>query len=148
MRTVPHIYDARTRLTELITARDFPLGLRREALRALAEHQDGGPRIIELARDGKLPDDLKTEAVTLLITHRDRQVRDRAASVLPLPKIAGGRPLPPIGELIRRDGDADEGTRRLLPDRPELLRELPPRPGPGPVGRPRPLDDRHQVRQG
>jgi len=109
VRTVPQIYDARTRLTELITARDFPLGLRREALRALAEHQDGGQRIIDLARDGKLPDDLKTEAVTLLITHRDRQIRDRAATVLPVPKIAGGRPLPPVGQLLRRDGNPDKG---------------------------------------
>ena len=109
VRTVPHIYDARTKLTELITARDFPLGLRREALKAMAEQQDGGQRIIGLARDKKLPDDLKTDAVTLLITHRDRQVRDRAASVLPVPKLAGGRPLPPVGELIRRDGNSDKG---------------------------------------
>ncbi len=28
---------------------------------------------------------------------------------LPLPKTAGGRTLPPIFELVRRDGDADEG---------------------------------------
>jgi putative membrane-bound dehydrogenase-like protein len=109
VRTVPHIYDARTRLTELITAREFPVGLRREALRALVEHQDGGPRIIELARERKLPDDLKTEAVTLLITHRDRRVRDGAAAVLPLPRVAGGHALPPVGELIRRDGDPSKG---------------------------------------
>ncbi|MFO0889163.1 MAG: c-type cytochrome [Isosphaeraceae bacterium] len=109
VRTVPHIYDARTKLTELITARDFPLGLRREALKALVEHQDGGERIIDLARQKKLPEDLKTDAVTLLITHRDRQVRDRAAAVLPVPTIAGGRPLPPLGDLIRREGDAEKG---------------------------------------
>lgn len=114
VRTVPHIYDARTKLIELITAREFPVGLRREALRALAEHQDGGPRIIELARAKKLPDDLKTEAVTLLITHRDRQVRDAAGTVLPLPKVAGGLALPPIGELIRRDGDPTRGRTRFF----------------------------------
>ena len=28
---------------------------------------------------------------------------------MPLPKTAAGRPLPPIFELIRRDGDADNG---------------------------------------
>jgi putative heme-binding domain-containing protein len=109
VRTVPHIYDARTKLTELITTREFPVGVRREALRALAEHQDGGQRIIELARESKLPDELKTDAVALLISHRDRRVREQAATVLPVPKIAGGRPLPPIGELIRRDGDPEKG---------------------------------------
>jgi len=109
VRTIAHIHDARTMLTELATARDYPLGLRREALRALAEHQDWGQRIIELARGGKLPDDLKTEAVTLLITHRDRQIRDQAAKVLPMPRIADGRILPPIGQLLRREGNPDKG---------------------------------------
>ncbi len=109
VRTVPQIYDARTKLTELIIARDFPLGLRREALKALAVHQDGGQRIIELARGGKLPDDLKNEAATLLLTHQDRQIRDQAAKVLPMPRIADGRVLPPVGQLLRRDGDPDKG---------------------------------------
>jgi putative membrane-bound dehydrogenase-like protein len=109
VRTVPHIYDARTKLTELVSSRDFPLGLRREALKALAEHQDGGERILALAREKKLPEDLKIEAVTLLLTHRDRRVRDRVAAVLPVPKLAGGRPLPPVADLIRRDGDAARG---------------------------------------
>ena len=109
VRTIAHIHDARTMLTELATARDFPLGLRREALRALAEHQDGGQRIIDLARNAKLPDDLKTEAVTLLITHRDRQIRDQAAKVLPMPRIADGRILPPVGQLLRRNGDPERG---------------------------------------
>jgi putative membrane-bound dehydrogenase-like protein len=109
VRTVPHIYDARTKLIELITRRDFPLGLRREALNALVEQPDGGRRIIELAGEKKLPDDLKNDAVTLLLTHRDRQVRDLATTVLPVPKLAGGRPLPPFGELVRRDGDPERG---------------------------------------
>jgi putative membrane-bound dehydrogenase-like protein len=109
VRTVPQIYDARSKLLELISAREFPLGLRREALKALAEQADGGQRILELARAKKLPDDLKTDAVTLLLTHRDRQVSARAASVLPIPTLAGGRPLPPLGELIRRAGNAEKG---------------------------------------
>src|SRR5262249_12950033 len=57
----------------------------------------------------KLPGDLRTDAATLLLTHSDRQVRERAASVLPIPKLAGGRPLPPFTELIRRDGDPERG---------------------------------------
>jgi putative heme-binding domain-containing protein len=97
------------RLTNLMTARDYPLGLRREALRTLARLRSGGSRVIELARAGKLPDDLKTEATTLLYAAPERRVRAAAAEVLPLPKMAGGRPLPPIGELIRRDGDPDRG---------------------------------------
>jgi putative membrane-bound dehydrogenase-like protein len=100
---------ARGRLTDLLTARDYPLGVRREALRSLAQLQDGGARVIELARAGKLLDDLKTEATTLLYTSPERRIREAAALVLPLPKAAGGRPLPPVGELIRREGDAARG---------------------------------------
>ena len=65
--------------------------------------------IIELARSGKLPDDLKTEATTALYASADRRVREAAAKVLPLPKIAGGHTLPPISTLIHRDGDAGRG---------------------------------------
>ncbi len=108
-RAIARYPNARLRLTDLLTARDYPLGVRREALRALAQLRDGGNRVIELARAGKLSDDLKTEATTLLYASPDRRVREAAAKVLPLPKTAGGHPLPSIGELIRRSGDAGHG---------------------------------------
>ena len=108
-RAIARYPNARGRLTELLTARDYPLGVRREALRALAQLRDGGTQVIELAGAGKLSDDLKTEATTLLYASPDRRVREAAAKVLPLPKTVGGHPLPPIGELIRRSGDAGRG---------------------------------------
>ena len=109
VRTVPQYLRRAGQADGAGHRRDFPLGLRREALLALAEQQDGGKRILELAREGKLPDDLKTEAVTLLITHRDRQIRDQAGKVLPMPKIADGRVLPPVSQLLRRNGHPDKG---------------------------------------
>jgi putative heme-binding domain-containing protein len=109
VRAMARHSGARGRLTDLVTARDYPLGLRREALRAIAQLRDGGMHIIDLARAGKLPDDLKTEATTALYVSPDRRVREAAANVFPLPKIAGGHTLPPIGELIRREGDAGRG---------------------------------------
>ncbi|MGP0064222.1 MAG: PVC-type heme-binding CxxCH protein [Isosphaeraceae bacterium] len=108
-RAVARRPEARKHLTELLGARDYPLGVRREALRALSHLWGGGNAIIKLARDGKLPDDLKTEATTVLYASSDRQIREEAAKVLPLPKIAGGHPLPSIGELMRRPGDANHG---------------------------------------
>ncbi len=100
---------ARGRLTDLLTDRDYPLGLRREALRCAAQLRDGGSHVIELARAGKLPEDLKNEATTLLHSSPDRRLREQASSVLPLPKTAAGRPLPSIFELIRREGNAENG---------------------------------------
>jgi len=109
VRATSKLYDARDYMAELLTTRDYPPGLRREALRTLAELPDGGPRVLNLARAGKLPEDLKSEATTLLHTSYDRRVREQAGSVLPLPKTAAGRPLPSIDELIRRSGDPDKG---------------------------------------
>jgi putative heme-binding domain-containing protein len=109
MRALPRRGDASNRLASLLTAKDFPLGIRREALRTLARVNGGGRRILALAREGKLPDDLKTAATTAVNTDPDRGVRDDAARVLPLPQSKTGRPLPPFGELIRRDGKADTG---------------------------------------
>jgi hypothetical protein len=98
-------------MIELLTAEDYPLGLRREALTTLLQLEDGGPRLLELARAGKLPDDLKNDATTLLHSSPRRRVRDEAALVLPLPRTSGGKSLPPFGELIRRDGDPDNGRQ-------------------------------------
>jgi putative heme-binding domain-containing protein len=99
------------RLADIVTARDYPLGLRREALRGMASRQDGGYRVIELARAGKLPQDLKNDATALLYASPIRGVRDAASGVLPLPKLAGGRTLPPIGDLLQREGNVEKGRQ-------------------------------------
>jgi putative heme-binding domain-containing protein len=111
VRTIPRVENATRRLADLITTSDYPLGLRRVALRtvALADSSGGGNRILEMARDGSLPADLKTEATTALNNHPNRNIRSEAARVLPLPKTASGRPLPPIAEILGRPARADQG---------------------------------------
>ena len=109
VRAMAEHSGARGRLTDILTVRDYPLGVRRQALHCLAQFGDGGSYVIELARAGRLPDDLKNEATTIVHTSRDRKIRELADVVLPLPKTAAGRPLPSIFELIRRDGDAARG---------------------------------------
>jgi putative membrane-bound dehydrogenase-like protein len=110
VRTLARLSDAKGRLAELVVSDEVPLGLRREALRSLAQRgQDGGMKILAIAKDGKLAADLKTEATTVLNTHPDRRVREEASRMLPLPKTAGGKPLPPFYELVRRDGNAENG---------------------------------------
>ncbi len=107
---LPRVESANQRLEELMSASDYPLGLRRAALRTFAQGSGGGgQRILEMARTGKLADDLKTEATTVLNSHPNREVRNDAARVLPMPKTATGRPLPPFAELIGRSGQADHG---------------------------------------
>jgi putative membrane-bound dehydrogenase-like protein len=116
VRALPQTDDARTRLRELIGAGDLPLGIRREALRTLGRLANGPQRILALAREGKLPNELKTEASTIVSTHPDRRIREEAAAVLPLPKTSSGRPLPSFGELMRREGRAERGRAVFFRD--------------------------------
>ena len=87
----------------------YPLGLRREALRSLSTSRGGVATVIALAEAKQLPDDLKTQAVTIVHRSPDRTLRDRANKVLPLPQTADGRRLPSFFEIVRRDGDATRG---------------------------------------
>ncbi|MCA1685632.1 MAG: HEAT repeat domain-containing protein [Planctomycetia bacterium] len=100
--------DPKKRLLELIDEKKYPLGLRREALRAFSR-LDGGKGLLALARDKKVSDDLKTEASSLLGTNPDRNIRSQAAGVLPQPKGRGGRALPSFFEMVRKEGQADRG---------------------------------------
>ncbi len=59
--------DPRAKLLDLIGGDNtWPLGLRREALRTFANYQNGGRRLLDLVRNKKVADDLKTEAASLL----------------------------------------------------------------------------------
>ncbi len=108
VRSLVNVEDPRSRLSALMQG-PYPLGVRREALRNFARLNDGGEKLLALAKEGKVPADLKTELTTVLNTHPDRRVREQAASVVPPPKMRGGKPLPPFYELVRREGKADKG---------------------------------------
>jgi putative heme-binding domain-containing protein len=90
------------------TRRD--LNLRREAVRALAQVQEGAARLLTLARERKLPDDLKLAATAELNAARWPDIKAEAGRLLPLPKSLNSQPLPPISELITRRGNPVRGS--------------------------------------
>ena len=92
--------DANRRLADLIVAKDYPLGLRREALRTFARTSEGGRRVLALAREGKLPADLKTEATTVVNAHPDGKIRDEAVED---PAAAQDHVRPPPAPVRRPD---------------------------------------------
>jgi putative membrane-bound dehydrogenase-like protein len=108
LRSLAKTESYRPKLLEVMSG-SYPVGLRREALRGFARLNDGGDRLLALAKEGKIPDDLKIEATTALAMHPDRRVRMEAGGVLPLPNSRGGKPLPSFFELVRREGKADRG---------------------------------------
>ena len=87
----------------LTASSDYPLGLRREALRTLAQLQDGGSQVLELARAGKLPDGPE-ERGDDAAAHRSPTAgfASRRPRSCRCPRRPAASRLPPIGELIRR----------------------------------------------
>jgi putative membrane-bound dehydrogenase-like protein len=108
VRALPRLGAGRARLEPLMTDDAVPLALRREALRGVAQQGGGARTLLAMARENTLPESLRLEAATLLRGHPDRRVRDAALELFPI-KMAGGAPLPSLGELMRREGDAERG---------------------------------------
>ena len=84
--------------------------LRKQAVRSLAQVQEGAASLLKLAKQEKLPDDLKFIATSELNNVRWPNLKAEAARLLPLPKGQNAQPLPPIAELVAMTGDAAKGA--------------------------------------
>jgi putative heme-binding domain-containing protein len=65
---------------------------------------------LKLAKEGKLPGDLKLTAASELHNVRWPELKAEAAQELPLPQTQNAEPLPSIPELAKRKGDAINGA--------------------------------------
>ena len=97
-------------LVPLVTDEKHPVELRRAAVRALTQTQDGSTALLGLARADQLPDNLKFLAATELNAARWPEIKSDAAKVLPLPAGQNAQPLPPVAELVKTKGDAAKGA--------------------------------------
>ena len=87
-----------------------PVEVRRAAVTALARVQDGALSLLGLARSNRLADDLRFVAGGLLRASRWPAVRTEATLLFPAPAAKGADPLPPMGELVKRTGEAIRGA--------------------------------------
>jgi putative membrane-bound dehydrogenase-like protein len=110
--------DATALLVPLVTAADGDTALRRQAVRSLSRSRDGAADLLQMARDGKLPNDVKFTATTALNQVRWDDLKAQAALLLPLPRGKNTEILPPVNELLRRHGDAAHGATVFA--RPEV----------------------------
>jgi len=103
--------DAKTNdlLEPLVTNVDMPLAVRSAAVTALGRNAPGQKWLLKTVEAGKLPADLQFAAANALLSSADESVRAAAAKHLSLPAGAGGEPLPPVAELVKRRGDAARG---------------------------------------
>jgi len=96
-------------LAVVATATARPASVRSAAIRALARSRGGQTKILDLARAGKLSEDLHVTAATALATSPDPAIRRGAAKHLKTPAGAGGKPLPPIADLVAQRGNPARG---------------------------------------
>jgi putative heme-binding domain-containing protein len=105
------ISDAKTNdlFRPLLTDPERPLAVRAAAVAALGRNAPGQKFLLATVEQGKLPEDLKFAAANVLLSSADEAIKTAAGKHLMLPAAAGGDPLPPIAELVKRNGDAARG---------------------------------------
>jgi putative heme-binding domain-containing protein len=86
------------------------VALRKQAVHALVQVQEGAALLLKLAKEQKLPEDVKLIAASELSYVRWANIKTEAAQLLPLPQRQNSQPLPPISELIKMPGDAKRGA--------------------------------------
>jgi putative heme-binding domain-containing protein len=96
-------------LQPLVADGEQPLTIRSAAVTALGRNAPGQAWLLELVEAGKLPKDLSFAAANALLSSSDEAIRTAAGKHLSLPATAGGEPLPPVAELVKRSGDAVRG---------------------------------------
>jgi len=101
--------DATGQVQALILERRFPTDLRREAVKLLGRSPAGCRFLLEAAEKSKLPVDVKGDATEVTNRSPDKKVQELAMKLLPLPKLSGDRPLPPLKEILSKKGDPAKG---------------------------------------
>ena len=85
--------------------------IRRQAVKSLAQTQEGAKALLDLAEEQKIPDELKFAAASELSIAPWPDVQKNAREVLPLPAAQNAEPLPPVAELMKRKGDPAKGEK-------------------------------------
>jgi putative heme-binding domain-containing protein len=103
--------DAKTNdlLSPLVTDEQQPLAIRSAAVAAIGHSAPGQKWLLTTVEQGKLPMDLTFAAANVLLSSADETIKAAAGKHLSLPATAGGEPLPPIAELVKRSGEAARG---------------------------------------
>jgi putative heme-binding domain-containing protein len=92
-------------------------GVRRQAIRALAQTEEGSEEALQLARQFKLGPEVMFAAASALNAVRWPAVKAEAARLMPLPQGRNQQSLPPVAELLKMKGDPANGAKVMA--RPE-----------------------------
>jgi putative heme-binding domain-containing protein len=98
-------------LASVVTDEGRDASVRRQAVKSLAQTQEGGRALLRLAEEQKVPDNLKFAAASELSIAPWPDIQSKAKELLPLPAAVNSEPLPPLVELVKRKGDRAKGEK-------------------------------------
>ena len=85
------------------------VAMRSAALAAIGRNGPGQQLLLDRVKAGKLPKELQFAAANTLLSSADEKIKTEAGKHLTLPATADSKPLPPVAELVKRQGDASRG---------------------------------------
>jgi putative membrane-bound dehydrogenase-like protein len=83
--------------------------LRKQAIRSFGGPWESEDRLLELAKEKKIPSELQTSAAGVFQTVWRANLREEASKYLTLPGNREGKPLPPVSTLVTKKGDGVKG---------------------------------------
>jgi putative heme-binding domain-containing protein len=95
---------------EILSDRDVNKFIRTEAVVSLSRNNSFHPKLVQLIRDGKIPEDAKTLLGPTLRNSENEEVRKSAKELLPASS-GSSRELPPMQQLVKRQGNSAEGRK-------------------------------------
>jgi putative heme-binding domain-containing protein len=98
-------------LANVVTDEMRDTGVRRQAVKSLAQTQEGARALLHLAEEQKLPYNLKFAATTELSIAPWPDIQNKARELLPVPAALNSEPLPSIPELVKRKGNVANGEK-------------------------------------
>jgi putative membrane-bound dehydrogenase-like protein len=101
--------ESLTILEEAAFNTQYPLGVRREAARAMGGSGGGEDRTLALLKEGKFPEELKASAASGLMGAWRRTVRQEASTYLGGAAAGSGKKIPAINELLALKGNPQSG---------------------------------------
>jgi len=88
-----------------------PNEVRSAAVRVLARTAPGANLLLDLQEQSELPAELKNVATSVINASRNPEIRKRAAKLLPPLVSSSKKQLPPVQELVWREGNVERGRK-------------------------------------
>jgi len=101
--------DALEFQAHLIVDSQVPIDVRRRSLQAAVASTAGVDSMLDLYREGQIPEDLLAEFTFLLRNHADELVREKAAAAIPLPEQDRGNLRHDLQAVLAMSADPERG---------------------------------------